>query len=173
MDLQPLDWRKKYNSMKKKYNELVFLRYNSVESDIQTILARIEEHRRAHSESVADIHDHYEEMLREKKLNERLQSEIAATEQNIWDLKREISRRDIVLASLLKHPKLRAVILQANEYAVCSYDGSIRFRLIYRNGITFVPENFPREALVSSQREFTMKMTSLDGFLDKVEMLIK
>ena len=168
MDLQPLDWRKKYNSMKKKYNELVFLRYDAVQSDIRTIKARIAEHQRAHLDALADVDEHYEQMLRAKKLGEYLQSEIAAAEENIRRLRMEISRSDLVLASLLKHPKLRAVILQEKEYGVSSRDGSIRFRLIHNNGITFIPESFPREALASSKREFTMKMTSLDDFLEKV-----
>lgn len=175
-DFEPLNWSRKYKSMKNKYKELYFLRYTSIEEDIKVIEARIDEHKRVHDETKDDIKDH--KNMIEQAIEDRLslKHRLVAMTQKIDELRREIRYRDYILAQIIEHYKVRAVVISQNKYFVHSTDEKVQFTLIREDSglIRYIPEKIPFNAPLDMRKsEFVFKSNDLELFLQRVDDLIE
>ena len=149
-----LHWREKYKSIKKKYQELLNIRVNSVIEDSNELRKKIEEHKQVHQATIAEIED---------------------IEDNIESIKRKLRVSDSILAVLIEHPKLHTRCPRSGVYIVsCGVNDEIKFELKKEERIIYSPINIPKieNAPDFIYKECSLRKTQLNNLCDHFDAIL-
>lgn len=102
------DMRKKYLSLKEKYNELMNLRIDSMRDNIEDLQKKIERHRKIHEIAVGELKRQNEELA-------RVQADIRVAQADVDELERANKR---VVEHLIEKDRALEVLLEYPEFEV-------------------------------------------------------
>lgn len=166
---QETDWFQKYKSIKRKFRDLYAVRILSVSNDIETLVSRLEEHKRVQKQTIEDIQSHTEEMKQEIELTRKMREDISEKETNVRNLRRQLKSRDPIVGLLIDYPKLRCHVVSKDQYRVRASNG-LEFGLIKGDSIRYIPIKVPGRirGMDNLRKEFTMRISDLAEFCRRI-----
>ena len=141
-----IDWKVKYESMKKSFEKLDKLRHGSIREDITDLKQKIEEHEQIHTISINELKAQNEQMRQSVKRNKELQNKIAKKQESISKLKADLAARDLVLKESFKVENLH-IIDAKKDYYEFNFADKFQFKLKKHN------DNKTYEYILKSQSE--------------------
>ena len=170
-----LHWREKYKSIKKKYQELLNIRVNSVIEDSNELRKKIEEHKQVHQATIEEIQNENAKLENRIKAIQNANAEIEDIEDNIESIKRKLRVSDSILAVIIEHPKLHTRCPRSGVYIVsCGVNDEIKFELKKEERIIYSPINIPKieNAPDFIYKECSLRKTQLNNLCDHFDAIL-
>ena len=148
-----INWKNRYEIMKKGLEELNNLRHVSVAIDAENLSQKIEEHKKIHEISVAELKSQNESMRQELKNVKEINKKIQILKKNVTALEIELTNKAPLFSVALKFPNISLVDGIKGSYVFeCGGDGDdakFQFRISDEDGesiiyepLTKVPNNW-------------------------------
>jgi hypothetical protein len=164
-----------YQAVKKKYQELKALRIESVLADSADLRQKIEEHRRVHARSVAELQAQNNELRKLIQQADSTRSEVDRLADSVAKIRAHLQQRDPVLAVFLKYPIFTVRSVGRRIFEIRAGGGDpLAFTLrpsAYEDEFQFHFTEYPASFRRSRDTDFVcadafFKATQLQGFCD-------
>ena len=111
--MSEIDWKSKAEEMEDTYKELYKLRVESVNQDIEELMQKINEHSKIHQLAVNEMKYQNNQLRAKIEENKRNKQNISQLESSIIEKRRQLSRKDPILAKIFQFSNLH--ILRRNS----------------------------------------------------------
>ena len=137
------DWETSYKLMKDNYEELYKLRHTSVSEDSAELERKIEEHRKIHEISTAELKSQNEQLITELKRSEEKKKKVEQLKKNIANLQSKLSMKEPIFQTAFKYqPQIRLVNGKKGSYMFeAGNNGQVLFEITRNenNDLTYNP----------------------------------
>ena len=143
------DWKTSYESMRKSLEELQALRHTSVKQDADDLERKIEEHRKIHEISTAELKNQNQQLIDELKRTEEKKKKIIQLKKNIQNLQAKLSNKEPLFSQAFKYqPIIRLTDGTKGEYIFeAGTDNIMKFSLKRQeenSGFIYEPIQLPK-----------------------------